>query len=121
MRQMIAKTGGLSGGFSVTVLLGGGLGPVALGGMPIHSALAQAADDDDPVAATADDDALWKRLDITEDGWLDGKELDGGWKKSDADGDGEVTKAEFMAGRARERPMRAKVQPATAAINAARA
>ncbi len=52
----------------------------------------------------ADDEALWKQLDITEDGWLDGKELDGGWKKYDADGDNEVTKAEFMAGRAAASP-----------------
>ena len=27
--------------------------------------------------ADSDDDALWKRLDITQDGWLDGKELGG--------------------------------------------
>lgn len=54
-------------------------------------------------AALAEDEALWKRLDITEDGWLDGKELDGGWKRFDASGDGEVTRAEFFAGRARER------------------
>lgn len=57
-----------------------------------------------PANPAADDDELWKRLDITEDGWLDGKELEGGWKKYDANGDNEVTKAEFMAGRAKDRP-----------------
>src|SRR5688572_7865184 len=59
----------------------------------------------------ADDEALWKQLDITEDGWLDGKELDGGWKKYDADGDTEVTKAEFMAGRAKEQQERTADSP----------
>ncbi|MBC8012079.1 MAG: hypothetical protein H7067_18500 [Burkholderiales bacterium] len=54
-------------------------------------------------AQPADDEKLWKQLDLTEDGWLDGKELDGGWKKYDADGDSEVTKAEFVVGRAKER------------------
>ena len=49
------------------------------------------------------DDALWKKLDWNPDGWLDGKELEGGWIKFDADGNGEVTRAEFLAGRARER------------------
>ena len=62
-------------------------------------------DDDAPVAATGagEDEALWKRLDTTEDGWLDGKELEGGWLKFDANGDKELTKAEFLAGRAKER------------------
>lgn len=55
------------------------------------------------VRADSDDDALWKRLDITQDGWLDGKELEGGWIRFDTDGDGEVTKREFYDGLAKER------------------
>lgn len=51
----------------------------------------------------AEDEALWQKLDWNPDGWLDGKELDGGWRRFDADGNQEVTKAEFLAGRARER------------------
>jgi hypothetical protein len=53
--------------------------------------------------ASSEDEALWKKLDWNPDGWLDGKELEGGWIKFDADGNGEVTKAEFLAGRTRER------------------
>ncbi len=50
------------------------------------------------------DAELWKQLDITEDGWLSGTELqDGTWLKYDTDGDKEVTKDEFMAGRAKEK------------------
>jgi hypothetical protein len=49
------------------------------------------------------DDQLWKRLDSNEDGWLSGNELAGGWKKYDRSGDNEVTKAEFVAGRAKDR------------------
>src|SRR5688572_23978258 len=57
-----------------------------------------------PLLAQADDDeTLWKKLDSNPDGWLDGKELEGGWIKFDTDGDKEVTKAEFLAGRAKER------------------
>ena len=55
------------------------------------------------VGADMDDDTLWKRLDITQDGWLDGKELEGGWIRFDNDGDGEVSKREFMDGRTKER------------------
>jgi len=54
-------------------------------------------------AENADDETLWKQLDITEDGWLSGKELDGGWAKYNTDGNGEVTRAEFVAGRVKER------------------
>lgn len=57
----------------------------------------------DFVGADTDDDTLWKRLDITQDGWLDGKELEGGWIRFDNDGDGEVTKREFIDGRTKER------------------
>ncbi len=55
------------------------------------------------VRADSDDDVLWRRLDITQDGWLDGKELEGGWIRFDTDGDGEVTKREFYDGLAKER------------------
>ena len=55
------------------------------------------------VGADMDDDTLWKRLDITQDGWLDGKELEGGWIRFDNDGDGEVSKREFIDGRTKER------------------
>ena len=55
------------------------------------------------VKADESDEKLWKKLDITQDGWLDGTELKGGWSAFDTDGDKEVTKAEFMAGRAKER------------------
>jgi hypothetical protein len=55
------------------------------------------------VRADSDDEALWKQLDITQDGWLDGKELEGGWIRFDTDGDGEVTKREFFDGLAKER------------------
>jgi len=51
----------------------------------------------------ADDAAVWQRLDRTKDDQLDGNELDGGWVRFDTSGDKEVTKAEFMAGRAKER------------------
>lgn len=57
----------------------------------------------DLVRADSHDDALWKRLDVTQDGWLDGNELEGGWIRFDADGDGEVTKREFSDGLAKER------------------
>lgn len=40
------------------------------------------------------------RLDINEDGWLSGNELDGGWLRFDVDGDGEVDKEEFTRGQA---------------------
>jgi len=39
------------------------------------------------VRADTDDDTLWMRLDTTQDGWLDGKELEGGWIRFDKDGD----------------------------------
>ena len=54
----------------------------------------------------AEDEALWKKLDWNPDGWLDGKELEGGWLKFDTDGNGEVTRAEFLTGRAKERGVR---------------
>ena len=53
--------------------------------------------------AQTEDEALWKNLDVTEDGWLDGTELNGGWVKFDTDGDNEVTKSEFLQGRSKER------------------
>jgi hypothetical protein len=93
----------------VTVSLAPTLALVSGLSLLIHPGFAQTDDDPPrPAAApsarvSAEDQALWKRLDLTEDGWLDGKELEGGWKKYDADGDGEVTRAEFMAGRAQER------------------
>lgn len=31
------------------------------------------------VKADESDEKLWKKLDITQDGWLDGTELKGGW------------------------------------------
>ena len=53
-------------------------------------------------AQAEDDEALWKTLDRNESGWLSGNELNGGWVKYDTDADGEVTKAEFLAGRGAE-------------------
>lgn len=51
-----------------------------------------------------ENEALWIHLDRNESGWLSGNELNGGWVKYDTDADGEVTKAEFMAGRVSEGP-----------------
>lgn len=51
------------------------------------------------VIAQDSDQVLWKLLDSNGDGWLDGSELTPEVKVYDADGDGEVTKAEFLAGR----------------------
>jgi EF hand len=56
-----------------------------------------------PQGSVADDEALWKKLDWNPDDVLDGKELEGGWVKYDLDKNGEVSKAEFLAGRAKER------------------
>src|SRR5688572_19111410 len=71
-----------------------------------------ATDDDVPLPkGTPEDEALWTKLDVTEDGWLDGNELNGGWAKFDTDGDEEVTKEEFLAGRAKERAAAAAKQP----------
>lgn len=53
--------------------------------------------------AQTEDEVLWQKLDITQDGWLDGKELDEALKEYDTNGDKEVTKAEFLAGRAKAR------------------
>ena len=53
--------------------------------------------------AQTEDEALWKNLDVTEDGWLDGTELNGGWARFDTDGDNEVTKSEFLQGWSKER------------------
>lgn len=39
-----------------------------------------------PAQAQQSDEALWKKLDFNPDGSLDGKELEGGWLKFDADG-----------------------------------
>ena len=48
--------------------------------------------------ATSAADQLFRRYDITEDGWLSGTELTAcGCRSADADRDGEVTKAEFVA------------------------
>ncbi len=55
------------------------------------------------VRAQVDDLQLWKQLDANADGWLEGRELGRDWIKFDLDGDNEVTKAEFFAGRERER------------------
>ena len=54
----------------------------------------------------ASDEALWTQLDRNQSGWLSGNELDGGWVRYDRDADGEVTKAEFFAGRGAEAPAR---------------
>jgi Ca2+-binding EF-hand superfamily protein len=53
-------------------------------------------------AAAADDERLFARRDITEDGVLSGTEAKG-FETLDADGDREVTKAEFLRGRAAAR------------------
>ena len=45
----------------------------------------------------------WLQLDTNQDGWLSGRELGDNWLRFDVDGDKEVTKAEFLAGRNRER------------------
>jgi len=49
-------------------------------------------------AGAADDERLFNRRDITEDGVLSGTEVKG-FESLDTDGDGEVTKAEFLRGR----------------------
>jgi hypothetical protein len=65
----------------------------------------------------ADDERLFRQSDTTEDGWLSGTELQGGWLRYDSDGDREVTRAEFLAGRARERGARpTKPTPAAPAV-----
>jgi Ca2+-binding EF-hand superfamily protein len=53
----------------------------------------------DPAEA---DEALFTERDISEDGFLSGKEKKG-LEKYDSDSDGEITKAEFLAGRRAER------------------
>lgn len=79
------------------------------------SPLLAATDDDIPVrTGTPQDEQIWKKLDITGDGWLDGNELNGGWQRYDTDQDEEVTKEEFLDGRARERRS-GKTAPAQAA------
>jgi hypothetical protein len=70
-----------------------------------------------PVAGgAAEDERLFAERDITEDGFLSGKEVKG-FEALDADGDRLVTKAEFLAGRASARkPVPgAKANPAAAA------
>lgn len=62
-----------------------------------------ARSDEAAPTGSPEDKALWQKLDITQDGWLDGKELDGGWDKFDFDEDGEVTQKEFLSGRLEER------------------
>lgn len=49
-------------------------------------------------ANTPDPEVAWKLLDWNDDGWLSGTELDGKYDRYDADGDGRVTKQEFLAG-----------------------
>lgn len=59
---------------------------------------------DEPSAAQlrAADEALFDKLDGNEDGWLSGKEA-AAVKAYDLDGNGRVTRAEFLSGRAKER------------------
>jgi hypothetical protein len=45
---------------------------------------------------------VFKLADLNQDGWLSGTEV-GPYRAYDADGDGEVTELEFMAGRSRDR------------------
>lgn len=85
----------------------------------LFSCPVQAQTDDDDVPSTSvqgspADEALWQKLDITEDGWLDGNELNGGWIRFDTDGDDEVTKEEWLLGRARERASRPQTPIRTA-------
>jgi Ca2+-binding EF-hand superfamily protein len=49
-------------------------------------------------ATTRDPEVAWKLLDWTNDGWLSGTELDGKYQRYDADGNGRVTKEEFLKG-----------------------
>ena len=58
---------------------------------------AQAAIEPDPEKA-------FVLLDWNNDGWLSGTELDGKWEKYDANGDGIVTKDEFLKGRSKAAP-----------------
>lgn len=57
----------------------------------------------------------WKLLDWNHDGWLSGTELDGKYHTHDANGDGRVTKAEFLAARAEIARKLADNQPQPAA------
>ncbi|HEX9998701.1 MAG TPA: hypothetical protein VGB45_16320 [Abditibacterium sp.] len=80
--------------------------------------LAAQTDDDVPaspptVKGTPADEALWKKLDINDDDWLDGNELDGGWIRFDEDDSTEVTRDEWMRGRARERRQKLQTQAKT--------
>jgi hypothetical protein len=68
-----------------------------------------------PVAGNAaEDERLFAEHDITEDGFLSGKEVKG-FESLDADGDRQVTKAEFLSGRAAAR----RTSPAPASHSAA--
>lgn len=85
--------------FSVMLVAAGSIG---IGSLPTAS-----ADDDDdkpsPAAnSRAEDDALFEKLDENEDGWLSGTEATR-FKAYDKDGNGRVTKVEFLAGRAADR------------------
>ena len=49
------------------------------------------------------DAVLWSQLDGNADGWLSGRELSKDLLRYDDDNDGEVTKAEFLEGRRRDK------------------
>lgn len=57
---------------------------------------------DEEAKFRAADEAEFDKMDITDDGWLSGTEKRG-YEKYDMDGDGEITKAEFLSGREQER------------------
>lgn len=72
------------------------------GRITLEEYLAGRAAERTPEPAVADE-ALFRERDVNEDGWLSGKEIKG-YEAFDADKDGELTKAEFLAGRAASRP-----------------
>jgi Ca2+-binding EF-hand superfamily protein len=67
---------------------------------------------------TADTARAWKLLDWNHDNYLSGFELDNKWDRFDADGDGKVQQAEFLAARGQSNPAPAKpaLRPGDAVI-----
>jgi hypothetical protein len=64
--------------------------------------LAGRMSDRSQAATDTDLEKAWRFLDWNKDGVLSGTELDGKWLKFDADGNGVVSKAEFIQGRTNE-------------------
>lgn len=78
---------------------------VLLTGQATAGGCAQQSAEQPAAGAAETPEQEFARFDVTESGWLSGTELDAcNCRQYDRDGDGEVTKAEFMAGRAGTAP-----------------